>query len=420
MDIAGEITVLIVDDNAPKAHNLTKLLGFEQNIKVLETTSSGEEGIRRYADLRPDVVLMDTNLPDLDGIQVTEAILAQDPLAQILFSSLDPRDDTSERAIDAGAVGFLTMPIDPDRLVEKIRRVAERGRKLRQGTAPLPPGNEPRPKGKVIAVYGCRGGAGCTTLAVNLALLLQTADTPTALVDAHRQYGDAAVMLNASPRYALDDMASRDEPLESDTILELLTAHETGLGLVPSPASPELGELITDAGYGLVLDALQGHYVYTVIDCQPVLDDLTLTSLARADLVLVVLAPDVPSVKNAMQFLTTLERLSLEKARAMLVLNQADRRNGLKREDVARTLRHPVSLEVPFDREVVLDAINRGDPLMTAKKAHALSVPLRGLVITVRERLMAEGAETLTSASGSPRIGPHRRGFGVASRRVVR
>jgi pilus assembly protein CpaE len=83
--------------------------------------------------------------------------------------------------------------------------------------------------------------------------------------------------------------------LESQTILELLTAHETVLGLLASPASPELGELITDEGYGLVLDALQGHYVYTVIDCQLALDDLTLTSLARADLVLVVLTPDVPS-----------------------------------------------------------------------------------------------------------------------------
>jgi len=389
MDAVGEITVLIIDDNSSKAQNLTRLLGFAQDINVLGTAASGEEGIQRYSELKPDVVLMDANLPDFGAIRATEAIVADEPLAQIIVSALDHRDDMSERAIDAGAVAFLTMPIDPDRLIEKIRRVAERGRKLRKGAEPLPPPPEPRPRGKVIAVYGCRGGAGCTTLAANLALLLQTRDTPTVLVDAHRQYGDAAVILNASPRAALDDLASRDDPLDAETILEMLTPHASGLSLLPSPASPEMGDSITDGGYALVLDALASRYVYTVIDCQCHLDDLTVASLARADLMLVVLTPDVPSVKNAMQFLATLNRLALDPEKALLVLNQADRRVGLKSDDIAHTLRHPVSLEVPFHREVVLEAINRGEPLSTSRKSHPLIVPLRDLVGKVRERLGA-------------------------------
>src|SRR3989304_8886170 len=131
MDAVGEITVLIIDDNSSKAQNLTRLLGRAQNTNVLGTAASGEEGIQRYSELKPDVVLMDANLPDFDGIRATEAIVAGDPLAQIIVSALDHRDDMSERAIDAGAVAFLTMPIDPDRLIEKIRRVGGGGRKPR-------------------------------------------------------------------------------------------------------------------------------------------------------------------------------------------------------------------------------------------------------------------------------------------------
>lgn len=378
--------------------------GFSPNIKVLHTAASGEEGIRRYRELKPDVVLMDTNLPDLHGIEVTAAILAEDPLAQIIFSALDYGDDLSEKAVDAGAAGFLTTPIDPDKLIEKVRRVAERRRTLRRGTAPLPQTPAPVARGKVICVYAPRGGAGCTTLAANLALLLHTGETPTVLIDGHRQYGDAAVLLNVSPRYALDDLSSRDEALEAETILEMLTPHQSGLMLLPSPASPEMGESITDAGYVPVLDTLQANFAYVVVDCQAHLDDLTVTSLMRADLTLVVLTPDVPSVKNTMQFVATLDRLSMDTARTLLVLNQADRRVGLKANDIARALHRPVEVELPFFRETVMDAVNRGDPLATTPKSNPLTAPLRDLVMKVRGRLVAEESDSAAPTVGAPRL----------------
>jgi pilus assembly protein CpaE len=387
----AEITVLIVDDNEAKAQNITKLLQFEKDIKVLEIAHTGEEGIARYHELKPDIVLMDTNLPDKHGFLVTTEIVAADPSAQVIFSALDPLTDLTEKAMDAGAAGFIVRPIDDGaKVVEKIRRAAERGRKLRMGTAPLPPPPEPKPVGKIVAVYGVRGGSGCTTIATNLALSLQSENTPTVLVDAHRQFGDVAAFLNTQARYTLDDLAPQIDKLDAETIREMLSVHENGLAVLPGPASPEGGEEITAEGFQRLLEVLDYQYAYTIIDFAAHLDDVALTALGKADLIIIVLTPDIPAIKNARLFLTTLEHLSISAEPPLFILNQTDRRVGLQRDTVSKALRFPIALEIPYEREATIEAINRGDPLMAARKPHPLGKSFQELTAQVRERLLAK------------------------------
>jgi pilus assembly protein CpaE len=333
---------------------------------------------------------MDTRLPDKDGFQVTEEILAEDPSAQIIFSAIDTDGPSPERVLDCGAVGFVSIPINPDRVIEKVRRAAERGRKLRKGTTPLAPlPRTPQILGKIIAVYGARGGAGCSTIAANLALLLQTEDMPTVLVDAHRQFGDVDALLNTNARYTLDNLVSQAESLDGETIREMLAVHASGLRVLAGPASLEGGEDLTADGFRHVLTLLQAQFAYLVLDFACHLDDVALTALGLADITLVVMAPDIPSIKNTRLFLNELEQLSIPSETVMLVLNQVDRRVGLRGEDVGKAFRIPVSLEIPFEREVAMMAVNKGEPIMATRKTSPLARSFLDLLAQVKERLLA-------------------------------
>ena len=83
-----KIRVLIVDDIPETRENLKKLLFFEQDIDVVGTASSGREAIDLAAELKPHVILMDINMPDMDGIAATRAVVEKMPGAQVTMMSV--------------------------------------------------------------------------------------------------------------------------------------------------------------------------------------------------------------------------------------------------------------------------------------------------------------------------------------------
>ncbi|MBI3177347.1 MAG: response regulator, partial [Chloroflexi bacterium] len=150
---------------------------------------------------RPNVVLMDINMPDMDGITATELIVKDVPSAQIVILSVQSDADYLRRAMMAGARDFLTKPPSGDELVRTIRRMYEISKTRTVSAAgSSAPGLAGRAagavQGKIISIYSAKGGVGCTTLATNLAVALHTEESKTILVDCNLQFGDVGVFLN--------------------------------------------------------------------------------------------------------------------------------------------------------------------------------------------------------------------------------
>src|SRR5260221_14008139 len=114
---APTIRVLIVDDFAETRENIRKLLQFEPDIDVVGMARSGREGIQLAKETQPNVVLMDINMPDMDGIQATEIISKEVPIAQIVIVSLQTDTNYRRRAMLAGAPAFLPKPPPPAELI---------------------------------------------------------------------------------------------------------------------------------------------------------------------------------------------------------------------------------------------------------------------------------------------------------------
>lgn len=116
--------VMLVDDHAVVRMGFRVLLETTSDIRVCAEASGGLEACRLYAELRPDVVVMDVSMPDIDGIGATERILAKDPRARILILSAHEAGVTSKRALQSGAMGYLSKRSAAEDMIHAIHKVA--------------------------------------------------------------------------------------------------------------------------------------------------------------------------------------------------------------------------------------------------------------------------------------------------------
>jgi imidazoleglycerol-phosphate dehydratase len=118
-----KIRVMIVDDSADSRENTAKLLGFEPEIEIVDTAGSGTECIDKAPLAAPDVLLMDVNMPDMDGITATQVLTAEMPNVAVIILSVEDDPEIVRRALVAGARGYLVKPATHDQMMEAIRQV---------------------------------------------------------------------------------------------------------------------------------------------------------------------------------------------------------------------------------------------------------------------------------------------------------
>lgn len=124
MGVMGPIKVMLVDDHAVVRMGFKLLLAACEDIEVIGEADSGEAAYQRYAELKPDVIVMDLSMPGMGGLEAISRLLARHPGMRILI--LSAHEDTSHprRALKAGAAGYLSKRSAAEELIQAIRQVA--------------------------------------------------------------------------------------------------------------------------------------------------------------------------------------------------------------------------------------------------------------------------------------------------------
>jgi pilus assembly protein CpaE len=149
-----KIRILIVDDIADTRENLAKLIGFEPDMEVAATAGGGQEAVNLAKQHRPHVILMDINMPDMDGITATEIISNTVPESPIIMMSVQGEQDYLRRSMLAGAREFLVKPFSADELINSIRHVHELEKVRRARYAPVAPAPAPGAAAAAAAAAG--------------------------------------------------------------------------------------------------------------------------------------------------------------------------------------------------------------------------------------------------------------------------
>lgn len=378
-----KINVLIVDDIPETRENLRKLLYFESDIVIVGTAENGQKAVEQAKKLQPDIVLMDINMPDMDGITATETISRVAPRSQIIMMSVQSETDYLRRSMMAGAKYFLTKPFTSEELSSSIRRVFDQG-----ATAAPPastsetgipgtlagPGPPPPREGKLLLIYSPKGGTGCSFVACNLAIALtQSTSKNVALLDGSLQFGDIGVLLNLQSGQTVADAARRIEELDSDLVSVIMSAHPSGIRVMAAPPSAPESDIITTEAYKRIMSRLKKDFDYVIQDTWSHLDDIVLSAIDLADRILIVMTPEIPSIKSTKQFFEIAEALEFPAGQIDLILNKIFPRDRIRAEQIEDTMKHKVLAQFEFDPRVIRPTINQGQPLILAQPNHPLS-----------------------------------------------
>lgn len=400
MSVQEKIRVLIVDDIAETRENIRRMLQFDTNIEVVGTARTGREAIQISQQAKPDVIVMDINMPDMDGITATQEIKKKAPFIQVVILSVQSDPSYMRKAMLAGARDFLTKPPMIDELTDAVRRsgilAQEERRKNAQAFTAMPTdGSKPvggmlSPKGKIIVVYSPKGGSGKTMIATNLAVTFQSDGSKVALIDGNMQFGDVAVFLNEQGKNTVLDLAPRVDELDVDIVREVMVTHRTsGVDILAAPPRPERAEDVTGEQFSKLLVYLRRIYTYIIVDTASQLTEAVQAALDEGDIILLVTTQDIPAIKNANLFLSLADATGIRRDHILFVMNRFDKRLGITSERVGESLRQPVAAEIPLDEKIIPYSVNRGVPFMldNNNKNQPIGKSIAKIADSVRERI---------------------------------
>ena len=353
--------------------------------------------VRRKATQRPhSVVVLGPNVPTTDlrnaaaiseEARGTSFILVTDNLdAQSLQTAM------RNGVRDVVAVHDVQMDLIP--AVERARAL------LNAGVNEQSPKSDA--KGKVVAVFGPKGGTGKTTVATNLALASAKAGVHTALLDANPAFGDCAAFLRLRPARTLNDIAGLGDDLDDSAVAGVMMAHPSNLKLLTA-SNQILGHGAVDAPMlEKVMNALRRSFDLVLVDTGPTFDAHVATVLEAADLAYLVTSLELPAVKDAKLCLSMLEQAQMHMEGIRVIINRADSNVGFPLEEVTRAINCSIAAKLPSDIAVPR-AINRGVSVEEENPRSKIAKALRKLDADMREELLGAQAPA-TSRSLARRV----------------
>ena len=413
--MSGKIRVLIVDDIAESRDNVAKLLRFEPDVEIVGTAESGEQAIELAAQLDPNIVLMDVNMPGMDGIAATTRITSRQPNTAVIMMSVQNEPDFLRRSMMAGAREFLAKPFSLDDLIESIRHVNHLSQQTRrvvtevqvvhQGSGPIK-----NRKANVISAFSLKGGVGRSTLVANLAIAIrnQNPDKEVAIIDGNLLHGDQTVVLNATEQKSIADIMRNLNNLDRDLVTDILITHSSGVKLLAAPPDAQSGEQITGEHMRVILQHMTTMFDYIIVDTRPSFDEVTLTLLDHSDKILLLLTLELTAIKGAKQYLELGDLLGYDSDRIGLVVNRSTLQAGIPVDDVGASLKGTILARLPDEPLPVVRAINEGVPLIQSSPMSPLSQEFNRLaaLLTKEAIVTTDGEEAAASTS------PNQRGLG--------
>jgi pilus assembly protein CpaE len=219
------------------------------------------------------------------------------------------------------------------------------------------------PKGKIIVVFGCRGGAGATMLAVNIASALGRGGKSVVVVDLDLQLGDVFVALDLDANTSVAALARDAATLDDASLRRRLARHDSGIYALSQVGrlddiDPELPERMPK-----LLAKLQEHFDYVVVDGVRDFGDHALSAMDMADKIAMVVTQDVQAVRRASRVAQLFRRLGYAERKIHVVLNRHSGKATVDEREIERVLTLPVSATVRNDYPRLSKALDEGSLL---------------------------------------------------------
>jgi pilus assembly protein CpaE len=368
-----KIKIVVADDSEQTRENIAAIFNFDKDIEIVGEAKNGAEAIAVVKEKRPHIVLMDINMPVMDGIKATQALNEEGIEASIIIMSIQGEGEYIKRAMSAGARDYVVKPFGVKELVDTVRHVYEmdKSRKLRNGGT-----SAGKVDSKIISIFSTKGGVGKTTIATNLAVSLSNlTGKKIALLDFDLQFGDVAICLNLYVKNSMTELVKDFANIEQDSGLleEYLLTHYSGIKVLAAPIRPENAEYVTTDHIKKTIELLKGRYDYIIIDTSHGFNDTVITALDMSDMIIYVSTLDLPSIKNTKNGLDIMKSLNYPNEKVKIVINKSNESFGVNHTDFENTLGVNIWTMIPDDLASVTISVNNGHPLVSHRRSSAVS-----------------------------------------------
>lgn len=391
MNGPNKIAVVVAESDLDFLEQVVRWLSAEPTIEVVGAVSDSDGAVSLARKHRPDVMLMDMNMPGRSGIEATELITTLLPSTGVIMISEDGAPDSLRKAMIAGARQFVLKSTTRQELVRTVREVHQTtvARRVLGGPAAAPAPNAPaapvaagpRREGQILAVFSPKGGVGATTVAVNVAMAIRKEHgLQVTLMDGSLPFGDIAVFLDLAPNRSIMDLVVNPEQIDEEYVKGALSHHQrSGAKVLLAPPRPEMAEMVTADQIRRMLAVLRETYDFTVVDTWHCLDERVLTILELADKILLCFSLDLPAIKSTKVFLEVSELLRFPAEKIVPVLIKATGTQGIDIRDVEGTIGRPVAAQISHDAKLTSRCINEGDPVVLGHPSTIVAADLRKL-----------------------------------------
>ena len=369
--------------------NVRRMLNNQDNIRIVGEARNGREALDLVKELQPHVVLMDINMPEIDGLKAAEMLAKDFPNVQTVIMSIQGEQEYFRRAMKAGAKDFLIKPFSTNDLIDTIQNVFNKWVKDR------PELFENEPKADILTFFATKGGVGRTTLAVNLAAGLVSKGKKVLLIDASLQFGDVAITLNQPAKRTIYQLVESGEEITLNEVEKNIIKHECGLELLLAPKEPAFAEAIKSEHILKIIEAVESMYNYIIFVMPPSITEKELAILDRSTMVLLVATLEISSLKNTKICLKTFSDINFDLSKIKLILNKEIPNVGFGKEDLEAGLAIPVYATVPMEAEIAQRSLNHGEAFVLKSPTSAIARSIIGMV----DRLVGTNVGTETGKS---------------------
>jgi len=362
MSLDTSVHIVVITSPERLEQDWIQRLAAESEFRRVDRVATVRAGLDLVQQTQPDLVIVDREFDQAEAC--IRQIFMTTP--STICIAIVPQPDVAalRRLVAVGVRDVLVRSFQYNELLASVQSLlaTEAGRR----THALTSGESRAPRlGKLVVAISPKGGSGTTTVATNLAVALQQMNSgPVVLADFALQFGDVGVHLNIWSKYSMQDLLSRVDEIDDAMLAPVLQKHNSGLHVLLSPNSPEAAGEITVEQVDTLLDRLLERHRYVVVDTWSFLDDVACLLLRRADEVVVVTTPEIPSLKNVKHFLEYSRQQGLIEGRTTIVLNRFPSVDKIALADVEQHLRQSVGANIPSEGRLVTHSVNRGVPIV--------------------------------------------------------
>ena len=297
-------------------------------------------------------------------------VVKQRPDRPIVVMVEDAESGFVRRVFEAGADDVVVLPETPQRVAFAFQKAIARrqGAAVASGVAQAP----------MVCVLGPKGGTGKTLTSCNLAVALAGMGKKVALVDLDLQFGDVGLSLGLSPERTIYDLAKSGGSLDVEKLESYMTSHVSGVQVLMAPTRPDQASFVTVDLLRDVYTTLRSHYDFVIVDTPPGFTPEVIASIDSSSHVCMVGMLDSLSLKNTKLGLETLELMGYDSTRISVLLNRADTRIGISRDDVAAIVGRAPDVFVPSDRDIP-KSLTDGLPIVLAEERSEAAHAFRSL-----------------------------------------